>query len=52
MKQQSVNYRIPVEVRDELKRQAELKGFNMINYLRYLLLQNKEFEQRYKHGIT
>jgi len=42
MTQQLVGYRIPVDLRDELRKRAQELGMTMTGYLRYLLITTKE----------
>jgi len=42
MTQKLVGYRIPVELRDELRERAKELNMTMTGYIRYLLLINKK----------
>lgn len=42
MTQQLVGYRIPVDLRDELRKRAQELGMTMTGYIRHLLIITKE----------
>lgn len=42
MKQATSNYRLPIDIRDELKKRAEALNMPMTDYLRHLLIITKD----------